>query len=178
MKTRAIFVAALAALLFPALVWAAPKDGSVLVFGGTGKLGSDIVKSLVAVGEDVTVFVREGSDRSALKGLDVDYVVGDLLDDASVGRAFDSKKFRAVVDASANRTGTGKDGGPDRDSRGFYSAIMKPMAKHAKRTGVQQFILHGSVLALQTTNCHLPAKDNFSKTLITASGRWCKRDML
>jgi uncharacterized protein YbjT (DUF2867 family) len=130
----------------------ARSAGPVLVFGGTGKLGSEIVKLLAAAGADVTVFVRAGSDRGALAGLDVDYAVGDLTDEASVAAAFDAKNFHAVIDASANRSavqsrGTGPEGGPDRDSAGFYERIMRPMATHAKRTGVAHFILHGSVLA-------------------------------
>jgi uncharacterized protein YbjT (DUF2867 family) len=123
------------------------KDGAVLVFGGTGKLGAEIVKLLVASGDDVTVFVRPTSDKSALAGLKVDYAVGDMLDDASVGAAFDAKRYRAVIDASANRASSGAPNREDRNSKGFYAAIMRPMAKHAKRTGVSQFILHGSVLA-------------------------------
>ena len=119
----------------------------VLVFGGTGKLGVEVVKALVAAGEDVTVFTRAGSDRSALDGLKLDYAIGDLLDEKSIAATFDAKAYRALVDASANRASTGKGGGPDRDSNGFYTAIMTPMIKHAKRTGVKQFILHGSVLA-------------------------------
>jgi uncharacterized protein YbjT (DUF2867 family) len=129
-----------------------PSRQGVLVFGGTGKLGADVVKALVAADEDVTVFVRAGSDRSPLDSLKVDYAIGDLLDEKSIAAAFDAKKYRAIVDASANRASTGKGGGPNRDSHGFYTAIMAPMAKHAKRTGVQQFILHGSVLAGDNIN--------------------------
>lgn len=143
----AIILAAAVIGLAPPNASLARTGGPILVFGGTGKLGSEIVKLLVAAGEDVTVFAREGSDRGALAGVDVDYVVGDLMDEASVAAAFDAKPFHAVIDASANRPGTGAGGGPDRDSAGFYENIMRPMATHAKRTGVRHFILHGSVLA-------------------------------
>jgi uncharacterized protein YbjT (DUF2867 family) len=141
----------------------APRDGGVLVFGGTGKLGAEIVKLLVAAGERVTVFSRPSSDRGLLAGLAVDYAVGDMLDEAGVAAAFDAKRYRVVIDASATRepaamrAAEGLDpaasrppaarGGPERDSKGFYEATMRLMAKHAARTGVKQFILHGSVLA-------------------------------
>ncbi|MDX2225381.1 MAG: NAD(P)H-binding protein [Rhodospirillaceae bacterium] len=151
MRSILIAAAAIFGLILPAASLAT-ANGPILVFGGTGKLGSEVVKMLVAAGEDVTVFVRAGSDRGALAGLDVDYVVGDLMDEASVAAAFDAKPFFAVIDASANRPGTGAEGGPDRDSAGFYERIMRPMATHAKRTGVKHFILHGSVLAGDNIN--------------------------
>ncbi|MSO98094.1 MAG: NAD-dependent epimerase/dehydratase family protein [Rhodospirillaceae bacterium] len=131
--------------------------GAVLVFGGTGKLGSEVVKLLVAAGDDVTVFTRQSSGRELLAGLKVEYAIGDMADDKSVAAAFDSKKFRAVIDASANREpgaergpagrAERRRGGPEGDSKGFYEATMAIMAAHAKRTGVNHFILHGSVLA-------------------------------
>ena len=124
--------------------WAA--DGAVLVFGGTGKLGSEVIRLLVAAGDDVTAFVRPNSNRDRIAGLGIDYVTGDMLDDATVAAAFDSRNFRAVIDASGLTEGQRGDPG-NRDSKGFYAATMMNLAIHAKRTGVKQFILHGSVLA-------------------------------
>ncbi|MDX2145537.1 MAG: NAD(P)H-binding protein [Rhodospirillaceae bacterium] len=158
---RALLIAGLAGLgLAPSLrAWAASDDrGGVLVFGGTGKLGSEIVKLLVAAGEDVTVFARASSNRDLLAGLKVDYAIGDLTDAASVAAAFDAKRFDTVIDASATREPAAAQdagasraevprGGPERDSKGFYEATMRIMAAEAKRTGVKHFILHGSVLA-------------------------------
>ena len=55
----------------------------VLVFGGTGLLGSEIVKQLANAGEtQITVFARPTSDRSRLDGIDVNYVVGDVLNES------------------------------------------------------------------------------------------------
>lgn len=62
-------------LLAPlALAIAAPAPGTaasgapggpveVMVFGGTGQLGAEIVRRLVARGDQVTVFTRPGSYR-------------------------------------------------------------------------------------------------------------------
>lgn len=79
------------------------KDGGVLVFGGTGRLGAPIAKLLVQAGEDVTIFARKDSPKDRLAGLKVDYVVGDLTDDKSIAAAFNGKKYRVVIDASAQR---------------------------------------------------------------------------
>jgi uncharacterized protein YbjT (DUF2867 family) len=110
-------------------------DGGVLVFGGTGRLGAPIVKLLVESGDDVTVFARPTSDRYRLDGLDVQYVVGDLLDEESVIAAFRAGSFRAVIDASARRGITDV----------FYDKAMLHIVKAAHDTGVRQFIYHSSV---------------------------------
>ena len=135
---------ALVAVLMSLLIVGPAAADGILVFGGTGRLGAEVVKLLVASGEEVTVFARANSNRDRLAGLKVDYVTGDMLDDASIAAAFNAKTYRAVVDASAQRE-TGRGGASDSD--GFYEASMRSMATHAKRTGVKQFILHGSVLA-------------------------------
>lgn len=114
----------------------AAQDGGVLVFGGTGQLGSEIVKDLVATGETVTVLARQTSNRSRLEGLDVKYVVGDMLNDANMEQAFRSAAFRTVVDAS---------GLPGTGDQNFYIESQKLVSKWSRETGVEQIILHGAI---------------------------------
>jgi len=59
-----------------------------LVTGGTGFVGANLVRELLADGERVRVLVRKGSDRRALDGLAVELVEGDLTDADSLRRAF------------------------------------------------------------------------------------------
>jgi dihydroflavonol-4-reductase len=59
----------------------------VLVTGGTGFVGANLVRELLKDGCAVRVLVRKSSDRSALEGCDVEVVEGDLLDPASLKRA-------------------------------------------------------------------------------------------
>lgn len=113
----------------------AGSENKVLVFGGTGQLGSAIVRELVAAGYPVTVFVRPASDRRRLEGLDVSYITGDILDAAQVSAAFSDKAFSTVVDATAR-------GSADDE---FYPTAMGHIIAGAKTGGVQQIILHGSV---------------------------------
>ena len=58
-----------------------------LVTGGTGFIGANVVRELVAAGASVRVLARAGGDRRALAGVNVEIVEGDLLDAASVRRA-------------------------------------------------------------------------------------------
>src|SRR5262245_64005789 len=59
----------------------------ILVTGGTGFVGANVVRELVALGASVRVLARRGSDRRALEGVTVEIVEGDLLDRASLARA-------------------------------------------------------------------------------------------
>jgi uncharacterized protein YbjT (DUF2867 family) len=152
MRTTFLTVLCTLALSLPALA----KDGAVIVFGGTGRLGAPIVKLLVQAGEDVTVFARQESDRSRLAGLDVDYAIGDLTDEASIAAAFDSKTFRVAIDAAAQR-------GESSQIPRFYETTTRAILRHAKRTGVKQIIHHGSVGAGDNIR-EVPALKDFRQT--------------
>ncbi len=108
----------------------------VLVFGGTGQLGAYHVRLLVERGEDVAVFVRPTSDRSRLKGLNVTYVTGDLLDRESVMDALAQTTPRVAFDTTANNAGNDGD---------FYDDAAANILAAAKQSGVDHLILHSSV---------------------------------
>lgn len=59
----------------------------VLVTGANGHIGSHVVRACLDAGQEVAAFVRPGSDRRALAGLDVEVRLGDLRDAASVAEA-------------------------------------------------------------------------------------------
>ena len=58
-----------------------------LVTGGTGFIGANVARELLAAGVTVRVLARPRGDRRALAGVKVEVVEGDLLDPASVRRA-------------------------------------------------------------------------------------------
>jgi len=60
---------------------------SVLVTGGTGFVGSAVVRALIARGERPRCLVRPGSDRRNLEGLEVDLVEGDLCQEETLQAA-------------------------------------------------------------------------------------------
>ncbi len=124
------------ALLFATLT-PAHADG-VLVFGGTGRLGAEIVKQLINAGEtNVTVFARPTSDRNRLEGLAVSYVTGNALSEADVEAALKSNDFRTVYNALAGRM--------NGSETNFYEKTQVNITKWAKETGVKRVILNSSV---------------------------------
>ena len=143
MRELLLVIVLLAAAPFPATAEAAEKPApQILVFGGTGRLGSDIVKALVEDGHSVTVFVRPTSDRRRLAGLPIAWVVGDVLDAKTVEAAFAGKDYQVAIDA----LGRGSEGVD------FYSMSAENIAASAASHGVQQILLHGSVGAGESSD--------------------------
>lgn len=60
---------------------------TILVTGGTGFVGSAVIRRLLARGEAVRALARPGSDRRNLAGLDIEVAEGDLMDAGSLQRA-------------------------------------------------------------------------------------------
>jgi dihydroflavonol-4-reductase len=71
-----------------------------LVTGGTGFVGANLVRELLAGGRTVRVLARKGSDRRALEGCAVEIAEGDLLDAASLRAAV--KGARCVYHVAAD----------------------------------------------------------------------------
>jgi len=61
--------------------------GKVLITGATGFIGNHVTRLCLERGEQVRVMVMPGEDRSPLKGMDVEFVEGNLLDPQSLVRA-------------------------------------------------------------------------------------------
>src|SRR5207249_11409623 len=58
-----------------------------LVLGAAGFLGSNLVRTLLAHGQQVRALVRPTSNTRTLDGLDVERLFGDLRDPDSLARA-------------------------------------------------------------------------------------------
>jgi nucleoside-diphosphate-sugar epimerase len=63
------------------------KSDLVLVTGATGFTGVHLVKALCAAGASVRAIVRASSDRSTLQDLPINWVIGDVFDEATVKQA-------------------------------------------------------------------------------------------
>lgn len=108
---------------------------SVLVFGGSGRLGAEIVRELVGEGHEVTVFLRPTSTRARLEGLPVKLIEGDARSEADVRRALASRRFDVVVNAL----------GRSESDVEFFAITGRHIARAARASGVAHVILHSSV---------------------------------
>lgn len=74
-----------------------------LVIGGSGFVGSNVIRKLVDRGEDVRVMLRKSSSTKAIDDLDVERCYGDVFDDEALRSAMDGCDivYYCVVDARA-----------------------------------------------------------------------------
>lgn len=107
----------------------------VMVFGGSGRMGAEIVKVLRAANHEVGVFVRPTSDRSLLIDVQVTYAEGDVMKADDVLRAMKAKPYTVVVNALSGRNNTGS----------FYDTSQYNITAAAKATGVKQIMFMGSL---------------------------------
>lgn len=79
----------------------------ILVTGANGFLGSHVCRQLLDAGHAVRAFVRPTSTTTALAGLAVDQVTGDVTDRASLERAVEG--VDSVIHAAADVSDWGRD---------------------------------------------------------------------
>ena len=109
----------------------------VLVAGATGQTGHQIVRHLQQDGYRVHALVRDVEKAKAELGPDVDYVLGDVKEPATLGPAM--KGMHAVISSIGAR---GKDG-PDRPEMVDYQGVRN-LVDAAKAAKVRQFVLISS----------------------------------
>ena len=74
-------------------------SGLVLVVGGTGMLGGQVVTALLSRGKGVRALVRPGSDAARLQQAGAEIARGDMMDPASLLRAMEGAD--AVITTAA-----------------------------------------------------------------------------
>lgn len=110
----------------------------VILVGATGYLGEKIAKELIAQDAHVRALVRATSNRTKLENLGItDFVTGDLMDPASLEKAFaQSPKADVVVASAAGYTRHTKGDNPKTDTDGY-----KNLADAAKAAKMSRFVL-------------------------------------
>lgn len=108
--------------------------GGVLVFGASGSSGSEFIKHLPS-SVKVTAFVRPTSNRDRLAGREMNFVTGDVLNEADVEKAFEGGAFDVVFVALQSRPGQPNP----------YVGAARHISASAKKHGVKQIIWIGQV---------------------------------
>lgn len=119
------------------------ENAPVLVVGGTGMLGRQVVDELLARGKPVRALVRPASDATSLQGAGVRLARGDMLDPDSLLRAMDGAD--AVISTAAGYTRHSKGDTSEIDTRG-----NRNLAEAASRAGIRRFVLTSILTCDQT----------------------------
>jgi uncharacterized protein YbjT (DUF2867 family) len=119
------------------------NDGPVLVVGGTGALGGQVVDALLARGKQVRALARPSSNAGRLEAAGVEIARGDMMDPDSLLRAMTG--VDAVVTTAAGYTRHSKGDSPDIDVVG-----NRNLAGAAARSGVRRFVLTSILTCDQT----------------------------
>lgn len=129
----------------------------VLVTGATGFLCSEVVRRLVARGDEVHAIARKSADKSVLDGVDVHWHAGDLTDVASLERAawkmaersFAARRPWDLVHGAALISYKSKD-------RALAQAINVDGTRHlleaARKSGVSRVVHVSSVVTVATAD--------------------------
>ena len=114
-----------------------------LVTGGSGFIGSAIVRALLLRGHKVKVLVRKNSDLSNLRNLSVELIYGDLSDKNSLKRAL--RDCHALFHTAAHYRIW------DKDPAQFYKINVdgtSNIMSAALKTGIKRIVFTSSVAAL------------------------------
>lgn len=111
------------------------ENKTVLVVGGTGNVGHQVIAGLKARGVAVRAFVRPGSDAARIEGPGVTIVRGDMLEPASLDPAFAG--VDVVISCAAGYTRRRKSDTAKTDQVG-----NRNLAQAAKKASVGRFVLN------------------------------------
>jgi nucleoside-diphosphate-sugar epimerase len=118
----------------------------ILVTGATGHLGANLVRHLLADGQAVRVLLRPSHDLSAIAGLDVESVEGDLRDPADCARAV--RGCRAIYHCAAKVSTV--DGNARHKREIFECNVLgtRHLLQAARMAGVDRVVVTGSLSAV------------------------------
>jgi uncharacterized protein YbjT (DUF2867 family) len=112
----------------------------LLVVGGTGALGQQVVDALIRRGRSVRALVRPGSDARVLQRRGVEVVRGDMLDPASLRTAMTG--VDALITSAVGYTRRRKGDTTETDTAGNRNLVDA-----AKIVGLRRFVFTGILTA-------------------------------
>lgn len=124
---------------------------TTLVTGAAGFLGSHLARQLVDVGENVRVLLRASSSNRAIADLPLEYITGDLRDQASLQRAMQG--VQKVFHVAADYRLWAKNPQDIYDSNVGGTKNLLAAAKHA---GIERLIYTSTVATIAVDRPQLP----------------------
>ncbi len=140
---------------------------TTFVTGGTGFVGSAVVRHLLEDGHDIRVLVRRVSDRSNLEGMPIDCVEGDVNDPSSLRRALIgcTALFHVAADYRLFTP----------DPRGMYRTNVTGtvnVLRTAADAGVSRMVYTSTVGTLGSAEDEVPADETTPATIDDMSGHY------
>lgn len=140
---------------------------TVLVTGGTGFVGSAVIRSLLERGDEVRAMTRASSDPALLDGLDVEQVHADLDDPESLGQAVSG--CRALFHVAADyRLWVPQ---PDAIYRTNVEGT-RDLMRAAANAGIERIIYTSSVATLGLTGDASPADEETPSSIDDMVGHY------
>ena len=130
-------------------------EGTTLLTGATGFVGSAVARTLLARGHTVRALVRAGGDRRNLDGLALELAEGDLRDPGSLARAVAGCRYLVHVAADYRIWVPDPAAMEQANVAGTVSLL-----RAAKATGVERVVYCSSVAALGLTKDGTPAAED------------------
>jgi len=126
---------------------------TTLITGASGHLGANLVRRLLDDGHTVRALIRQGSNNSALDGLNVERVHGDLRNPAAVAAAI--RGCRQIHHCAAVVSTIG---GNEREIFDINVLGTRNLLRAAREAGVSRVVVTGSLSAVGHTG-DLPADE-------------------
>ncbi len=123
-----------------------PSRGLILLTGATGYLGANLLRRLLADGEQVRVLLRHGSGSESLAGLEVERVYGDLRDAEAVLAAV--RGATQVYHCGAKMLWTAGNAEQRRELFEVNVIGTRNVLRAAQATGVERVVVTGSFSAV------------------------------
>ncbi|OGO34088.1 MAG: hypothetical protein A2Z16_02425 [Chloroflexi bacterium RBG_16_54_18] len=132
----------------------------VFVTGGTGFIGSAVVRKLLAAGHEVRALVRPGADTRMLENLPVDRVTGDLSQAEVLAEGMAGCAWVFHVAALYSYWGHSWE-----DFRRTNVDGTRNVLEAASRAGIERLVYTSSVAALGLNRDHTPANERTPSSL-------------
>ncbi len=121
-------------------------SGKTFVTGGSGHLGANLVRRLLADGHEVRALVRPGDNNRAFDGLDVEQVEGDIRDADAMRRAV--KGCARVYHVAAKISTLNPSAGEQQELFEINVTGTRNVMLAALEAGVERAVLSGSFSAV------------------------------